>query len=123
MDRIYVEVEENPNSWYLPLQTFETRGEPKTASAIRVDAISGSDGPHDVVGWSSEGGGTPCDVTYVEISDSGAAVSLLVMGGDYGIRMRPANSPGPWSLDDETQRGDPYALLPPEIGIMPLPAA
>ena len=123
MAYIFVEVEENPNSWYLPMQAFEIRGDVRTAPAIRVDAVSGGEGPHEIVGWSSDGEGTPCEVIYVEVSDSGAAVSLLIKGGDYGIRMRPQGSSGPWRLGDDAQRGDPYMLVAAEVEIIPLDTA
>ena len=120
MAQVWVEVEESPNAPYLPLQVFETKGESRRAAAIRVESVAGGAGPHEVVGWCSDGDGSPCEVTYTEVSDSGAAVSVLVVGGDYGIRMRPAASPAPWSLDDPAQRGEQYMLLPLEVGIRPL---
>lgn len=120
MAQVWVEVEENPNAPYLPLQVFEARGETRHAPALRVESVAGGEGPHEVVGWCSEAGGSPCEVTYTEVSDSGAAVSVLVMGGDYGIRMRPANDPAPWSLNDPAQRGEQYMLLPPDAGIDPI---
>ena len=120
MAHIYVEVEENPNSWYLPMQVFELRGDVHTARAIRVDGLAGDGDLQDVVGWSSAAGGSPCEVTYAEVSDSGAAASILVMGGDYGVRMRPAGGQGPWSLEDRAQHGDPYLLLDPATRITPL---
>ena len=120
MGQIWVDVEENPNSEYSPMRVFETQGAEIVAPAIRVSAVSGGEGPHEIVGWSSEGGGTPTDVTYAPVTDSGAAVSIIVVGGDFGVRMRPAGAVSEWSLDSEDQRGEPYLLLPPDVEIDPL---
>ena len=117
MGQIWVDVEENPNSEYSPMRVFETQGAEIVAPAIRVSAVSGGEGPHEIVGWSSEGGGTPTDVTYAPVTDSGAAVSIIVIGGDFGVRMRPAGGASEWSLDSEDQRGEPYLLLPPDVEI------
>ena len=120
MAQVWVEVEENPNAPYLPMQVFEARGETRRAPALRVESVAGGEGPHEVVGWCSDADGSPCEVTYTEVSDSGAAVSILDMGGDYGIRMRPTESSSPWSLQDPAQRGEQYMLLPPDVGVSPM---
>ena len=120
MSHIWVEVEENPNAPYLPTQVFEAREQTKQVTCLRVESVAGGDGPHEVVGWCSVGGGSPCDVNYTEVSDSGSATSILVTGGDYGIRMRPAKSSGKWSLCDHAQIGEQYMLLPPDIPTTPI---
>ncbi|MCH7738512.1 MAG: hypothetical protein IIC93_00020 [Chloroflexi bacterium] len=121
MGQIWVDVEENPNSEYLPMRVFETQGAEIVARAIRVSEVSGGEGPHEIVGWSSEGGGTPANITYAPVTDSGAAVSILVVGGDFGVRMRPAGdaeNADEWSLESDDQRGEPYLLLPPDVEIV-----
>ncbi len=119
MGRIYIEVEENPNCAYHPLQTFETRTEERQVDELWIPGVPGKEGPHIAVGWSSgnavdnhENRSGPCPVTLVEVTDSGAAVSLLVAGGDYGLRIKAAGS-GYWSLDASEQWGEPYMLLDP----------
>ena len=116
MGRIYIDVEESPNCEYNPIQTFETRTEERHIEELWVPGVSGKDGPHIVVGWSSHDNGSPCPVTVVEVTDSGAAVSLLVAGGDYGLRIKPENS-GEWSLNSGEQWGEPYMLLDPDSPI------
>ena len=120
MGQIWVDVEENPNSEYLPMRVFETQGAEIVAPAIRVSAVSGGEGPHEIVGWSSDNDGSPTDITYAPVTDSGAAVSILIVGGDFGVRIRPVGDPDgrdDWSLDSAAQRGEPYLLLPPEVEI------
>ena len=82
MGRIYIDVEENPNCGYHPMQTFETQTAEREVAELWVPGVSGADGPHMLVGWCSENSGGPCPLTLVEVTDSGAAVSLLVVGGD-----------------------------------------
>ncbi len=120
MSQIQVEVEENRNCPYSPLQVFETLGEVRTAREVRLAGTGGADAPQGVVGWSSAKGGSPCPVRYVEVSDSGGGASLLMLGGDFGIRIRQADSPGPWDLADGAQWGEAYLLLDPRIAVTPL---
>jgi hypothetical protein len=78
---------------------------------VVIEEGAGEAGAYEVVGWRSDGGGSPCDVTVIEIGDSGAGRSRLVMGGDNGVRIRPAGSATAWSLAAPDQRGEPYILL------------
>ena len=114
MAQIWVEVEESPNCAYSPAQTFEAKGNVAEADALLVPGVIGHRGPHVAVGWSSDSGGTPCPIQYVLVGDSGAGVSLLVKGGDYGIRLRPIGSDPEWRTDAPGQWGEPYMLLDPE---------
>jgi hypothetical protein len=115
MAQVWIDIEENENCGYHPLQTFEPQGLPQVAPSVVIEEVSGGAGPHEVVGWCSDGGGSPCDVTVVVIGDSGAGRSRLVMGGDNGVRLRPAGSATAWSLAARDQRGEPYILLRLEV--------
>ena len=117
VDQLWVEVEENPNSEYLPMRVFETQNEVTEANSIEVEGLSPDGGAEVIVGWSSDGDGTPTGVQFGDVTDSGSAVSVLVVGGDYGLRIRPTTSTGPWSLGNDDERGEPYLLLPPETQI------
>ncbi len=120
MPQIWVEVEESRNCPYSPQQVFETLGEVKTAAEIRVADVAGNEVSEIIAGWSSVDGGSPCPVRYVKVTDSGSGVSLLVCGGDFGIRVRPADRPGPWNLADSAQRGEAYLLLDSQATVTPL---
>ncbi len=117
MPQVWVEVEENPNCSYSPQQVFEARGPEMTADALLVPEVSGHDGPHEVVGWSGDLGGSPCPVRYVLVGDSGAGVSLLVAGGTFGIRLRPVGSRSPWRIGSADQWGEAYMLLDPSAPV------
>jgi hypothetical protein len=117
VDRLWVEVEENPNSEYLPMRVFETQSDVTDADSLMVEGLNPDGSAEVIVGWASDGDGSPTGVQFADVTDSGAAVSVLVVGGDYGLRIRPITSTGPWSLENEDERGEPYLLLPPETKV------
>lgn len=119
MPQIYVEVEESPNCEYSPLQTFQALEPPRTAAALVVSEVAGGRGAHSVVGWCSDRGGSPCAVTYARVTDSGSGSSLLVSGGDYGIRLKPAGDRTSWAIGAAGQWGEPYMLLDPNVAVTP----
>ena len=108
MDQVWIDIEDNDNCGYFPMQTFESQGPTQTGRSVVIDEVSGREGPQEVIGWDN---GAPYEISVVLIGDSGAGNSLLVFGGDNGIRMRPAESDEDWSLDAADQRGEPYILL------------
>lgn len=115
--QIYVEVEENPNSYGLPLRAFSAKAQPYQVSRINVDPRTGKAIPHFVTGWSSQNGGSPCPAYCVPVEDSGAAISYLVYGGDWGLRFRPVGLDEPWSVASASQFGEPYLLLGDESDV------
>jgi hypothetical protein len=106
-----IDIEDNDNCGYFPIQVFEEQSEPKSAAVVTVPDLPGKDEPYDVVGWCSDDGGVACEVTSVLVGDSGSGQALMIYGGDYGVRMRPTNSMSEWSLESDDQIGEPYLLL------------
>ena len=121
--QIYLEVEENDNCEYMPLQLYEGHREPVPIGRVRILDMDHPEGVYEVTGWDSGGDlsskGSPVPALYVPISDSGQARAHLVYGGDYGIRFRPAGSGGDWDLDDPGQWGEPYVILTDDSDILP----
>lgn len=120
MAQIYVEVEENPNCDYSPLQTFQTLEPPRSAVALLVPEVTARQGAHAVVGWCSDRGGSPCAVIYARVTDSGSGSSLLISGGDFGIRLKPVGDRTPWAVGAAGQWGEPYMLLDPNAAVRPV---
>ena len=54
VDQLMIDLEENENSGYFPIQIFETQGKSRSVEIITVPNIPESDAPHDVVGWCSD---------------------------------------------------------------------
>ena len=113
--QIYLEVEENDNCEYMPLQLYEGHAEPVPISRVRMQDFGRPEAVYDVTGWDSggdlDGRGEPVPAMYIPVSDSGQARAHLVYGGDFGIRFKPSGSDAAWSLDDPDQWGEPYVIL------------
>lgn len=109
MAQVWIDIEDNDNCGYFPMQTFEVRGLERVASSILLDDVTSVDGRCEAVGWSEEG---RCEVRVVPVGDSGVGESILVHGGNHGIRLRSCHVVGDWSLEGEDEFGEPYMLLP-----------
>jgi len=120
MPQVWIEIEENDNCGYFPLQTFEQQSEAETYSSVIVEDVSGAPGPHEVVGWTAGDGGGRCPVTVMLIGDSGAGQSRLILGGDAGVRLRPAGSAEAWAIGAPGQAGEPYILVPRDAPVRPV---
>ena len=116
-ESIYLEVEENPSCDYMPLQVYEAHRSPVPIFRVNVDEPGRPPGTYEVTGWSSDGGGAPCQAMYAPVSDSGQAVVHLVFGGDWGIRLRPLDSDAKWAVEAPDQWGEPYLMLTNEADI------
>ncbi|MYC05663.1 MAG: hypothetical protein F4X57_00520 [Chloroflexi bacterium] len=117
-ESIYIEVDENDNCEYMPLMLYEPHADAVPVTRVVLDEPGRAPGEYQVTGWSSDNGGTPCAAMYCPVSDSGQAVVHLVFGGDWGIRMKPANSAAEWSIDNSEQFGEPYVMLLDESAII-----
>lgn len=109
-EQIFLEVEDNPNSEYMPLMVYEAHAAPILIERIRLDEPDRM-GIFEVIGWSSDGGGTAVPAAYVPVSDSGQARVHLIFGADWGIRLRPDGSAEEWALNAPDQFGEPYMML------------
>ena len=119
MSQVWIDIEDNDNCGYFPIQTFEARGVERVARSIVLDDVTNVEGRCEVVGWSEEGA---CEVRVVRVGDSGAGESILVHGGNYGIRLRSYKIADEWSLYSGDEFGEPYMLLPTGTEIEFLPS-
>lgn len=118
MAQIWIEIEENPNCGYLPLRTYSSNGEEESAASALISYDEGGE-LTEVTGWSPENDGSPCDVHWVRVGDSGEGESVLVYGGDWGVRIRPYPARTEWSMTAPDQTGEPYLLLAPDVIVRP----
>ena len=110
-ESVYVEVEENDNCGYMPLQVFEARADPKPVHRVRLFEPGRPHGAYEVTGWCSDDGGAPCPAMYVPVSDSGQAEAHLVIGGEWGVRMRRTDRAEEWDINNPDQWGEPFLWL------------
>ncbi len=118
VDQLMIDLEENENSGYFPIQIFETQSKSRSVKMITVPNIPESNVPHDVVGWCSDDGGSICNVTAVAVGDSGLGQVMMIYGGDHGIRLRPSSSKSIWSVNATDQSGEAYVLLPISVDLI-----
>ena len=109
--QVWIDIDENENCGYFPMQVFEVRGVERVAERLLLEDVNDVDGRCEIVGWSDTG---RCEIRVVPVGDSGSGESLLVHGGNHGIRLRPELTNGDWSLDASCEFGEPYMLLPSE---------
>ena len=113
-----VEVEPNANCPMAASQVYKNLGEPFRVGAVRIYEGEPEGRLCAVTGWSAEG---PAQAYAVRVEDSSAGAAFVVYGGDWGVRLRPAASDTPWSLDDAEQWGETHLVLADAEDIVPSP--
>jgi len=117
----YVDVESNDNSPMMASQVYKNLGEPFPVAMVRVYEGEPEGRLHAITGWSSAPGNV-VTAYAVRIEDSSEGAAYLVYGGDWGVRLRPADSEAPWSLDDRAQFGETHLVLAAIDDLVPLKA-
>lgn len=100
-----VSVEDNPNCAGCGVMRFEVRSLPRRVSRVVYHA---AEGLCDVTGW-GPGGAEPA--LAQKVLDSGDGVAWLVRGGEWGLRLKPADDAAPWGLKADGQWGEPFLLV------------
>lgn len=100
-------IDPNPNTPEGCGQRWKAEGAPRPIQTVRYFLAPDVPLVCDVAGvWSAGGAGLPCPAMAVEVEDSGAGASVLVYGGDWGLRLTPREGGG-------DPFGEPYLLLAP----------
>ncbi len=105
---IEVEVTAGENSPLDLHRMFDLLEDPRQVSRVMAPNPLGEDVWCEVTGWDADG---PCPAMAAQSEDSGEGVVLLVYGGSEGVRLRPADAPGKWALNDATQWGEACLML------------
>ena len=113
---MHIAVNANPNCQGSEEFVFNELGPPKKIKGIRI-----SEGPRDVdcevVGVDAEG--RFVGAFAAKIADSGAGFAYIIVGSDWGIRIRPSLfSKEPWSLSNPRQWGEPFKIYGSEEDII-----
>jgi hypothetical protein len=89
-------------------QVFQCRSAARTVTQVRVEK---SDGEVwcDITGIDEAG--RPCAATACIIEDSGEGECYLVVGGGWGLRLKPQDSEAAWEFDDPGQWGEAFLIL------------
>ena len=105
---IEVEVTAGENNPLDLHRMFDLLEDPRPVSRVMAPNPFGEDVWCDIIGWDTDG---PCPAMAALSEDSGEGVVLLVYGGNEGVRLRPAGTPGEWDLGDAAQWGEACLML------------
>ncbi len=103
---LFVQIPENPNCQAVDGQVFQCRTPPRTVTHVRMEH-GGTNDWCVIAGLDAEG--NPCAATACIIEDSGEGTCYLVVGGDWGLRLK--RGAVAWALEDREQWGEPFLLL------------
>jgi hypothetical protein len=110
-DYTYVDVDSNPNSPMSANQVFRNMELPFRVVQVRIYEGAPEGQLCAITGWASTDNGTPVNAYAVRVEDSSAGTAYLIYGGDWGVRLRPADDDAPWSHENGSQWGEPYLVL------------
>jgi hypothetical protein len=105
---VFIQIEENPNCLAMDGQVFQPRSPGRPVAKVRV-LRAGSPQWSEIVALGADGPG-PSAQAYL-VDDSGDGSCYLVVGGEWGLRLRETRASQEWSCDDKAQWGEPYLLL------------
>jgi hypothetical protein len=107
----HVDVEPNDNTPMMAAQVYKNLGAPFPVSHVRIYEGEPEGRLCAITGWSSAADGSPVAAYAVQVEDSSAGAAYLVYGADWGLRLRPAESREPWSIDAPDQWGETHLVL------------
>jgi hypothetical protein len=110
----HVDVESNDNTPMMAQQVYKNIGTPFPISHVRIYEGEPEGQLCAICGWRSSSDGPVTRAYAVQIEDSSEGRAFLVYGGDWGVRLRPAGSDAPWSVDDPEQWGETHLVLASE---------
>jgi hypothetical protein len=114
---VLLQIPENPNCDAMDAQVFQCRSAARVVTHILCERPGGME-------WCPvtgiDEGGKPSPATACLVEDSGDGACYLVIGGGWGLRLRPAGSAEEWDLANATQWGATYFLLAGDGGAMRL---
>ncbi|MEW6325112.1 MAG: hypothetical protein AB1515_06970 [Nitrospirota bacterium] len=90
---------------------FNALEPPRPVARVRLYDRSAQGEWFQVVGWTGRPERPTSPAVAQKIDDSGQGVAYLVTGGDQGLRLKPAGSAEPWSVDNPRQWGAPYLIV------------
>ena len=108
MEYTEIRVDSNDNCPMTAQQVYRNIGDPRRITQVRLFEGEPDGVLYAVTGWSEEG---PVDAWAINVEDSSAGSAYLLYGGDWGLRLRPADSEAAWDLSAADQFGETHLVL------------
>jgi hypothetical protein len=105
---VFIQIAENPNCEAVEGQVFQCQSASRVVTHVRRDWEGASDW-RPVTGL--EDGGAPCPATACLVEDSGEGMCYLVVGGEWGLRLKRQDDAAPWTVERQDQKGESFLLL------------
>jgi len=106
---MFVRFEENPNCGFVDDRVWNEHGSARVVTHV-LRTRDGKDVWCPVTGVNEKGEFIPA--IGIKVEDSGDAMCWLVHGGLWGVRMKDPSNTHAWSLEDASQWGEGFLLLP-----------
>lgn len=114
---MFVEVESSPNCESSVFLRFKEVGPAQPVTHVKLyDTIPRGEW-YSVVGWCEDSDQPVCSAFAQKVEDSGAGVTILVFGGNLGLRLKPDRCNDDWDLEHPDQWGEAYLSLSDERDI------
>jgi hypothetical protein len=103
-----VEVESNPNCETGLYARFKDAGPARPVIQVKsYDRVPAGIWCW-VIGWTEDAERPQCPAIAQRVEDSGAGLTYLVVGGPWGVRLKPVDVDEDWDLTSRNQWGEPY---------------
>ncbi len=111
---MFVEVESNPNCESSVFLRFKEVAPPRPIGHVKIYDRKSQGEWCAVTGWCDDNDRPVCSAYAQKVEDSGAGLTLLVFGGNFGVRLKPENCLDDWDLNHPEQWGEAYLSLSDE---------
>jgi hypothetical protein len=108
---MFVEVESNPNCEQSVCARFKDVGGRRAVAQVWSDDRKPDGEWCWVTGWTDDSQDPCCPASAYTVEDSGSGLAHLIVGGLWGIRLKPVSLAEAWDIDSPNQWGQPYLLL------------
>jgi len=111
---MFVEVESNRNWESSVFLRFKEVAPAQPVSHVKIYDRTSRGEWCAVTGWCDDCDQPVCSAHAQKVEDSGAGVTFLVFGGNYGVRLKPEKCQDDWDLEQPEQWGEAYLSLSDE---------
>lgn len=108
---MFLEIENNPNFEGSYFIRFKELGLPRQLTHVKSYERESRGEWCEVTGWCDDPEQPLCPVYAQKVEDSGAGLTFIVYGGNWGIRLKPEDSTVEWNLYDAAQWGEGYLSI------------